>query len=392
MKRRRALLFFGGLLVVLAVAAVLLRRDLEAAYYVHRLHHAKEWRDRANAAIELARLKVRRTASDLVKRLQDPSREVRKNCEWALAEVTGWPWGIDKGPAPAWWNKYGKDFVAGREVPPLPRVALPEPTGEGTYLEITARLEEDRVYRLGPTDDMITVVVTFKNKTGQTITVLHPPWEAYEAYRYAADGVKTPVDVRLAPPSSILFEATRTGRTLSGQIETPTWEFSVLPDEIPPGESVETSYPFVVSREGQDILFQTYTFDVRVNDAVLGTPQGLVTERDRAPTLRAYAWAGGKEVLEQLGMAAQEVAKSGRDVEGVVWATLKRYGEPGTLDRPCSGFGSKPLFPIGELAWSKVTGWVKVEHEAHLDAAALSCGSGSPGPPQEDWIFVVKGQ
>ncbi len=390
MKRRRALLFLGGLLAVLATAAALLRRDLDAAYYVHRLHHAKEWRDRANAALELARLKVPRTASDLVRRLKDPSREVRKNCEWALAEVTGWPWGIDKGPAPEWWNKHGKDFVAGRDVPPLPRVSLPEATTDGGYLEVSARLAEDRVYRLGPTDDMMTVVVTFKNRTRQTLTVLHPPWEAYEAYRYAADGTKTPVDVRLAPPSSILFEVKRTGRRLSGSIDTPTWEFSVLPDEIPPGESVEMSYPFVVSREGQGILFQSYTFDVRVNDAVLGTTEGLVTERRRAPTLRAYAWAGGKEVLEQLGVATQEVAQSGREIRGVIWGALSGCGNPGTLAEPCTAAGWTSLLPVGTLAWSKATGWCRVELDAHPEGQVLYCLP-SAGKPQEDWIFVVKG-
>lgn len=391
MKRRRALLFFGGLLGILAAAAVLLRRDLEAAYYVHRLHHAKEWRDRANAALDLARLKVRRTASDLVKRLQDPSREVRKNCEWALAEVTAWPWGIRDGPAPAWWNQHGKDFVAGRDVPPLPRVSLPEAAGAGKYLEISARLAEDRVYRLGTTEDMITVIVTLKNRSGQTLTVLHPAWEAYEAYRYGEGDTKTPVDVRIAPPSAISFEASRIGCTLAGPLKRPTWQFSVLPDEIPSGAAIETPYQFVVSRDREDVLFEAFAFDVRVNDAVLGTTEGLVTERARAATLRAYAWAGGKEVVERLGLLAQEVVQSGREIVGVMHAQAQGCDRPGTFDHPCPGSGWAALFPKGTIAYSKTTGWVKIEHEAHPDGSAMTCIL-SPGPPREDWIFVVKGQ
>lgn len=390
MNRRRALLFLGGLLAVLVAAAIFLRRDLTAAYYVYRLHHARDWRLRANAAIELGRLKVRRSANDLVKRLNDTSVEVRKNCEWALAEVTGWPWGIERGPAPDWWNKHGRDFIAGRQVPDLPRVSLPEATGGGQYLEISARLAEDRVYRLGPEEDMMTVVVSLRNTSGRTLTVLHPAWESYEAYLYQEDGSKTPVDVRHAPPSSVLLEASRTGRTLSGPIERPIWQFSTLPDELPATEPLDLEFQIVVSRDRPDVLFEAYRFDVRVNDAVLGTTEGLVTERASASTLRAWAWASGKEVLEQLGLEAQEVARSGRELIGVLWGEVAEAASRGELGEAALAHGASPLLPKGTLGYSKASGWVVV-HSASPDQEPALLPLNSPGVRKEGWIFVVKG-
>lgn len=390
MTRRRALLFLGGLFAVLVSVVLLLRRDLEAAWYVHRLHRALDWKVRANAAIELGRLKARWTANDLVKRLKDPSNEVRKNCEWALAEITGWPWGIRDGPAPEYWNQHGRDFVAGKEVPPLPRVSLPEATSEGGHIEVSARLSEDRPYRLGPNDDVITVLVRVKNKTGQTLTVLHPAWEEYNAYWYGDDGSRKAIDVRPAPPSSLLIEASRTGRTIAGPIERPTSQFTVLPDEIPAGIEVELPFQFVVSRDRPDVLCETYRFDVSVHDAVLGTTEGLVTERARAEPLFAWAWSGGKEVLDRLGLDAEEVAKSGREIEGVVWVPASGCDRQGTLEDPCPAAGWKLLMPVGTVAWSKTTGWCRIESESPAGRQALECARGS-SKPQDDWVFVVKG-
>lgn len=388
MKRRRALLFFGGLLVVLAVAATLLKRDLEAAYYVHRLHHAKEWRDRANAAIELGRLKVRRTASDLVKRLQDPSREVRKNCEWALAEVTGWPWGIRDGPAPAWWNLHGKDFVAGRTVPALPRVEIPELTQLGEFLSISAHLEQERVYRLGEMDDMMTVIVTVRNKTDQRLTILRPPWEEYTAYEYHSDGSKTAVDVRPFPPSSVGLTCGRVGRELSGAVSQASEQFSVLPEEIPASASIDLLFQIPVTRDRPGVLFEKYTVEARLLDVVLKGPNGIVTEEGCAPMVTAWAWAGGREVLEHLGLQAQEVAKSGREVLGVAYGRVAVLTNQGSHEAPLQALGWSPLFPPGTLVWAKPCGWMDVCEAAPADGPMLVAREVVSGWT-ESWILVT---
>lgn len=388
MKRRRALLFFGGGLLALGAGVFALRREIQAAWLVRRLHTAKEWRDRANAAIELGRLKVRRTAPDLVKRLQDPSREVRKNCEWALAQVTGQPWGQREGPAPDWWNKYGKDFVAGIPTPTAERVEIPPLTALGNYLDVSARLEEDRVYALGDTDDMINVIVTLRNKTDKPLSVLHPPWEEYSAYEYHSDGTKTAVDVRPYPPSSVCLTCGRLGRELAGEVSRAADQFSVLPDQIPANGSADLAFQVMVTRDRPSILFERYSFTASLTEAILETPEGIVAEEGGAEPITAYAWASGKEVLEQLGLEAQEVAKSGRTILGVAYGKIAGLSSPGTADAPLPANGWPLLFPEGTLLWSKPSGWMDVRGAAPKDGPMVVAQDIRSGA-RESWIIVT---
>lgn len=388
MTRRRALLIFGGVLLALGAGAVALRREIQAAWRVHRLHTALDWRDRANAAIELGRLKVRRTAPDLVKRLKDPSHEVRKNCEWALAQVTGLPWGQREGPAPDWWNKYGKDFVLGNPTPMLPRVEVPPVTKPARYLEVSARLEEDRVYNLGDTDDMMMVIVTLRNKTDKPLFVLHPPWEEYSAYEYHADGTKAAVDVRPYPPSSVCLACTRTGRELAGPVTRTAEQFSVLPDQIPANGSADLEFQIVVTRDRPGVLFEQFTLAASITQAVLEAPEGIVTEEPAAPPLTAYAWASGKGALEQLGLEAQEVARSGREVLGVAYGKVAVHASPGALDAPVAALGWAALFPAGTLAWSKPCGWMEVRGPAPADGPMIVAQDVSSAA-KESWILVT---